>query len=143
MRIMVINGPNLNLLGTREPDIYGADTLETLKSNLEQYGREQGVEFSFIQSPFEGEIINAIHDARQLDGLIINPAGYSHYSIAILDALKAVETTKVEVHISQVHQRESFRQHFVTAAGCDATITGMGLKGYELAAEFIRHANAR
>lgn len=137
MKILVINGPNINLLGQREPTIYGHMNYQKLIEDLKAYGKENMIEFSFFQSQVEGEIITAIHTLGDYDGLIINPAAYSHYSIAILDALKAMDTIKVEVHISQVHQREEFRKSLITSAGCDATISGMGLMGYQLAAEYI------
>ena len=139
MKILVINGPNINLLGQRQPDVYGKGSYEHLLESLKAYGHSNGVEFTFFQSQCEGEIVSAVHSGMDYDGIIINPAAYSHYSIAILDALNAVNTVKVEVHISQVHQREDFRKVLVTSAGCDATLSGMGFLGYALAADYIRH----
>ena len=135
MKILVINGPNLNLLGTREPDIYGSLTYDGLCSDLVEFGKTLDVEISTFQSNIEGELINAIHKAYfdKLDGIIINPGAYTHYSIAIMDALKSITVPTVEVHISNIYKREGFRQKSVTAANADGILSGFGMKGYRLA----------
>ena len=134
MKIAIINGPNLNLLGTREPDVYGAQTfeqyLETLKKNFPQ------VQFTYFQSNVEGELINALQQA-DAEGIVLNPAGYTHTSVAIGDAIAAIKTPVVEVHISNVHAREDFRKISHVSAKCKGTITGLGLTGYSLATQFL------
>ena len=131
MKLLVINGPNLNLLGLREPDIYGKGTLADLEDFLRRVGETEGVELAFFQSNHEGAIVDAIQAAYGVyDGIIINPAAYTHTSIAILDALKAVAIPAVEVHISDVDSREPFRQVSYISYGCIRTIKGMGLEGY-------------
>lgn len=138
MKFLVINGPNLNLLGIREPDVYGKSGYDTLVSRVQDSAKSMHVEVEFFQSNHEGAIIDAIHEARgKFDGLIINPGAYTHYSYAILDALKAVELPAVEVHISNVHKREEFRQKSVTAAGCDGQICGLGMFGYVAAMGYL------
>ena len=131
MNILVINGPNLNLLGIREPEVYGTDTLDELMIWLESSPEGAGHSFKFYQSNHEGEIIDTIHDEREwAQGIIINPAAYTHYSYAIRDAIAAVEIPTVEVHLSDVHSREEFRQISVISAVCKAQITGMGKLSY-------------
>lgn len=133
MKILVIHGPNLNLLGHREPEIYGTITLEELNQELAEYGRHQNVEAHFFQSNHEGELIDRIHEAAEkYDGLIINPAGYTHTSIALRDALRACGVPAVEVHLSNIHAREEFRRHSVTAASCIGQISGFGAESYKL-----------
>lgn len=138
MKFLVINGPNLNLLGIREPEVYGNSGYDTLVSRVRDSAKSMNVEVEFFQSNYEGAIIDAIHEARgKFDGLIINPGAYTHYSYAILDALKAVALPAVEVHISNVHKREEFRHKSVTAAGCDGQICGLGLFGYVAAMGYL------
>ena len=138
MNILVINGPNLNLLGTREPEIYGTDTLEELMVWLDNSPESAGHSFKFYQSNHEGEIIDSIHDEREwAQGIIINPAAYTHYSYAIRDAISAVSIPTVEVHLSDIHSREDFRQKSVISAVCIAQITGMGKKSYTEAVRLL------
>jgi 3-dehydroquinate dehydratase-2 len=136
MKICVINGPNLQLLGTREPDVYGKITLDDIVvriKNLAKNFKNVGVEF--FQSNNEGEIVDEIGNLYKsgCDGMIINPAAYTHTSIAIYDALKAVNIPTIEVHISNIYKRESFRQHSITAGACIGQISGLGIIGYECA----------
>lgn len=137
MKIAIINGPNLNFLGIREPHIYGKETLEDLMHDLND--QFDFVEFAFLQSNHEGEIIDFIQESffDGFDGIVINPGAYAHTSIAIADALKSVPVPAVEVHISNVLQRESYRQHSYTAASCKGVISGLGLKGYEYAVRYL------
>lgn len=131
MNILVINGPNLNLLGEREPEIYGRNTLEELMMWLEKSPEATGHYFKFYQSNHEGEIINTIHDERHwADGIIINPAAFSHYSYAIRDAISAVAIPTVEVHLSDIHHREEFRQMSVISKVCIDQISGLGKDSY-------------
>lgn len=131
MRILVLNGPNINMLGIREPDIYGKATFSDLLSLLEQTAKEEGIEIEQYQSNHEGCLVDKIQDAfGKYDGIVINPAAYTHTSIAILDALKAVAIPAVEVHISDVDAREPFRQRSYTELACCKTIKGHGLEGY-------------
>lgn len=139
MRILVINGPNLNLLGIREPGIYGKSGYDALVEKITAAGTEMGLEVECFQSNHEGAIIDKIHETLTgFDGIVINPGAYTHYSYAILDALKAVETPAVEVHISNVHQREEFRHKSVTAAGCCGQICGLGQYGYIAALGYLK-----
>ena len=136
IKLLVINGPNLNMLGIREPEIYGRHTL----SDLEEMLRESfpGIGFTFFQSNHEGAIIDEIQRAYGvMDGIIINPAAYTHTSIAILDALKAVGLPAVEVHLSDISARESFRRHSYISAACLATISGRHFEGYREAASLL------
>lgn len=134
MKLLVINGPNLNLLGLREPGIYGKGTLSDLEDFLREVGKTEGVELSFFQSNHEGAIVDAIQAAYgAMDGIVINPAAYTHTSIAILDALKAVSLPAVEVHISQVSEREPFRQVSYAGMACLKTYMGLGFEGYRQA----------
>lgn len=133
-KILLINGPNLNLLGQREPGIYGSDTLESLEHNLKQIAEQRNVALTCMQSNHEGVIIDQIHLAnRKYEGIIFNPGAFTHYSIAIRDAIAAIDVPVIEVHISNVHKRESFRHHSVMAAVTQGQIVGLGMKGYELA----------
>lgn len=136
-KLMIINGPNLNLLGLREPDIYGSTTYQDLISGLKNTYPDWVIDCR--QSNHEGCIIDYIHDCIELkyEGLVINPAGYSHTSVAILDALKIVTVPKVEVHISDVKTRESFRKVLITAQGCDLMIAGKQIQGYYDAIDYI------
>ena len=134
MKLLVINGPNMNLLGLREPGIYGKETLSDLEDFLREVGKTEGVELSFFQSNHEGAIVDAIQAAYgAMDGIVINPAAYTHTSIAILDALKAVSLPAVEVHISQVSEREPFRQVSYAGMACLKTYMGLGFEGYRQA----------
>lgn len=141
MKFLVINGPNLNLLGSREPGIYGTSGYDQLCRMIEEKAAALGGSATCFQSNSEGAIIDAIHGAvGTADAIVINPGAYTHYSYAILDALKAVDVPAVEVHISNIHQRESFRHTSVTAAGCVGQICGLGLYGYLAAMEYFVHA---
>jgi 3-dehydroquinate dehydratase II len=133
--IHVLNGPNLNLLGTREPEKYGRATLSDVERLCRERGRRHGLDVSFRQSNHEGEIINAIHLARSESALaiVINPAGYGHTSVALLDALLASGLPIFEVHITNVHSRESFRHHSYVSAAARGVICGFGIEGYGLA----------
>lgn len=139
MKILVINGPNLDFLGIREKNIYGNRTYEDLKRDLQSWAEELEFEAEVFQSNIEGEIVNAIHRAylEGFSGIIINPAAYTHYSIAILDALKAVSLPAIEVHLSNIHSREDFRNNSVTAPACIGQICGFGFIGYKLAMEAL------
>lgn len=131
MNILVINGPNLNMLGIREPDIYGKKTYSDLVLLIENYCREKNVSVTVFQSNHEGEIVEKIQSAyKKFDGIVINPAAYTHTSVAILDALKAVGIRTVEVHISDVSSREDFRQISYVRLYAEKTITGLGFDGY-------------
>ena len=136
MKIAIINGPNLNLLGTREPEIYGSkgfkEYLETLKQKF------SSIEFSYFQSNVEGELINELQRVGfSYEGIIINPGGYTHTSVALGDAIAGIKTEVIEVHISNVHAREDFRKISHVSAKCKGTISGLGLKGYELALQYF------
>ena len=139
MKILVINGPNINLLGLREPEIYGSQSYKELLRLLEQWGDELGLEIEPFQSNHEGALVDRIQAAYGVfDGIVINPAAYTHTSIAILDALKAVGIPAVEVHISDVSRREPFRQISYAGMACVRTITGQGLDGYRQALVFLK-----
>ncbi len=132
MKALVINGPNINMLGIREPGIYGSDTYETLIARCKDAGREAGFELVEVyQSNHEGDLVDKIQEALGIfDGIVINPGAYTHTSVAILDALKAVKIPAVEVHISAVEEREDFRQVSYVRLACFETITGEGIEGY-------------
>lgn len=130
MKILIINGPNLNLLGTREPEIYGNISMENFLESLTKEFSQH--EIQYYQSNVEGEIINRIQE-DDFEALIINPGAFTHYSYAIADCLKNISKPKVEVHISNIYKREEFRQKSVTAANTDAVLSGFGLNGYTLA----------
>ncbi|OQW34684.1 MAG: 3-dehydroquinate dehydratase [Nitrospira sp. SG-bin1] len=133
-RILVLHGPNLNLLGNREASIYGTETLERINASLMKLGGELGVQLVIRQSNFEGELVNWIQDARgDYRGIIINPAAYTHTSIAIRDALAAVDLPTIEVHLSNIYRREDFRQHSYVSGVALAQISGFGATGYLLA----------
>lgn len=139
MKLLVINGPNLNFLGIREPDIYGKQTFSDLLSLLDQTAREENVEISQFQSNHEGAIVDKIQEAYGIyDGIVLNPAAYTHTSVAILDALKAVGIPTVEVHISDVDAREPFRQISYAGLACIHTIQGQGLSGYRQAILYLK-----
>lgn len=132
MRILLLNGPNLNLLGTREPEIYGAQTFKEYFTDLEKKYPE--INFTYYQSNIEGEIINKLHEVGfTYDGIVLNAGGYTHTSIAIADAIKAITTPVIEVHISNTFARESYRHHSYLSPVCKGVIVGFGLKSYELA----------
>lgn len=134
MKILVINGPNINMLGKREPGIYGAETMESVNERLSKEAEALGCEIDFYQSNIEGEIVTAIQNTRDAyDGIIINPAAYTHTSVAIRDALSSVDTPAIEVHISNIHKREEFRHKSLTAPVCMGQICGLGTDGYILA----------
>lgn len=130
-RLMILNGPNLNLLGVREPHIYGTTTLAQIKQSCEQNAARLGLELSFYQSNHEGELVDLIQSARQsADAIIINPAGYSFTSIAILDAIKAFEGPLLEVHISNIHGRDEYHRHSKISSVATGVICGLGPYGY-------------
>ena len=138
MKIKVINGPNLNMLGIREPAIYGNQTYADLQKLIEDYAMELGIQVDVFQSNCEGFIIDEIQSCYQnFDAIVINPAGYTHTSVAILDALKAVSLPAVEVHISKVNERETFRQISYPAMYCEKTFAGFGFDGYKMAIEYL------
>ena len=137
-KIMVINGPNLNMLGVREPGVYGTQSYSDLEAYIENYAEERDIEATVLQSNSEGEIIDFIHHALgSFDGIVINPGAYTHYSYAIHDALAAVNLPTVEVHISNIHKREEFRHKSVTAPACIGQICGLGFRGYTLAIDYL------
>ena len=139
MNILVINGPNLNLLGLREPEIYGRENYDILVQKLHAWAEEEGLELTVFQSNHEGAIVDTIQEAYgKYDGIVINPAAYTHTSVAILDALKAVMIPAVEVHISEVSEREPFRQISYAGMACVKTITGLGFEGYHQALLFLK-----
>lgn len=131
--ILLLNGPNLNLLGKRNPGIYGASTLADIETSVKNLGSELGVEVVAAQTNSEGRMVDHIHGAGDLDGLIINPGAYGHYSVAIRDAIEAVSVPCVEVHISNIYARETFRHNSVISPVVDGVICGLGAQGYELA----------
>ncbi len=136
MKIIIINGPNLNLLGKREPEIYGNQTFEQYFEILKE--KFTSVELHYFQSNHEGAIIDKIHEIGfEFDGIIINAGGLTHTSVALADALSSVKTPAVEVHISNIHARESFRHHSYLTSRCKGMICGLGLKGYELAVKWF------
>ena len=138
IKIAIINGPNLNLLGTREPQVYGNQTFDDFYKTL--VSKYPSVEFSYFQSNVEGELINEIQRAGKnftSNGIILNPGGYTHTSVAIGDAIASIDAPVIEVHISNVHAREDFRKISHVSAKCKGSIIGLGLKGYELATEYF------
>jgi 3-dehydroquinate dehydratase-2 len=135
MKILIINGPNLQLLGSRKPEVYGVTTLKDIENNLIELADVLKLSLSFFQSNHEGEIVDRIAQAKadKIDGIVINPAAYTHTSIAIRDALEAVAIPAVEIHISNIHAREEFRRKSLTAGVCIGQISGLGPGGYALA----------
>ena len=139
MRILVLNGPNINMLGIREPGVYGSQSYAELLRLLEVWAKELGIEMEHYQSNHEGRLVDKIQEAYgNFDGIVINPAAYTHTSIAILDALKAVAIPAVEVHISDVKSREDFRQISYAGKACIKTIMGQGLAGYRQAMVYLK-----
>ncbi|MBP1804203.1 type II 3-dehydroquinate dehydratase [Rubellimicrobium aerolatum] len=131
--VFILNGPNLNLLGKRQPEIYGAETLADVERDCAALGAELGLEVRLLQSNHEGQLVDWVHEAREAAcGIVINPAALTHTSVALLDALNTFEGPVVEVHISQVHKREAFRHHSYVSLRADAVIAGAGTQGYQL-----------
>lgn len=141
MRILVLNGPNLNLLGAREPEQYGSDTLETINERMLALSSELGDDLTFFQSNHEGDLIDAIHDGleNKIDFIIINPAAFTHTSVALRDALLAVDIPFYEVHLSNIYQRETFRHHSYFSDIAQGVISGFGAHGYEMALIAAHH----
>jgi 3-dehydroquinate dehydratase-2 len=134
MRILVVNGPNMRLLGKREPDVYGTETLEEVETRVGETAASLGAAVEFFQSNHEGDIVDKIGDAiGEYDGIVINPAAFTHTSVAIRDAVAAVDIPTIEVHLSNIHSREEFRKSSVTAPACVGQICGFGILGYEMA----------
>lgn len=140
MKILVLNGPNLNFLGIREPEQYGRETYASLCGELLAYAKKTGDDLTLFQSNCEGELIDRIQEAYQdgTEGIVINPGAYTHYSYAIRDALSSIPFPKIEVHISNIHKREEFRHTSVTAPACDGQIVGLGTKGYFYAIQALK-----
>ena len=133
MKILFLNGPNLNLLGTREPDKYGNQTLQDIETCITEEAQKLNVDIDFYQSNIEGELVNKIQEAKNIfDGIVMNPAAYTHTSVAIRDAILAVSIPTVEIHISNIHTREEFRKTSLTAPACIGQITGFGVNSYKL-----------
>ncbi|MBZ4666440.1 type II 3-dehydroquinate dehydratase [Mahella sp.] len=142
-KILIINGPNLNMLGIREPGIYGDDTLESITKGLKSFAESYGIELDALQSNSEGNIIDAIQAAYgRYDGIIINAGAYTHYSYAIRDAIASVHIPTIEVHISNIYSREDFREHSVIAPVCIGQISGLGPMAYKLALYYFMEANS-
>ena len=140
MKILVINGPNLNMLGIREPEIYGRQDFKALEDYIRLCADELGLSVSLFQSNHEGEIVDVIQSAYGVfDGIVINPAAYTHTSVAILDALKAVGITTVEVHLSDINSREEFRKHSFVSMIAKKTVCGLGFEGYKVALEYLKN----
>jgi 3-dehydroquinate dehydratase-2 len=138
LRIWVLNGPNLNLLGTREPEVYGRATLAEIERRVTEHGKSAGVTVECFHSNHEGELVTRVQEARgKADGIILNAAAYSHTSIALVDALRFAEVPTVEVHLSNVHAREDYRRRLLTASACIGCITGLGPIGYQLALDAL------
>ena len=133
MKILFLNGPNLNLLGTREPDKYGTQTLKDIELFIKEEAKKLNIDVEFYQSNIEGELVNKIQEAKNIyDGIVMNPAAYTHTSVAIRDAIFAVSIPTVEIHISNIHTREEFRKTSLTAPACVGQITGFGINSYKL-----------
>ena len=139
MKIYVLNGPNLNLLGVREPAVYGNESYEDLMQKIEAYAKERGVLVRLLHSNHEGALVDYIHEGyfEKIDGIVFNPGAYTHTSIALLDALKATGIPTVEVHISKIEEREAFRQISYVRSACVKTVTGQGIAGYLQAMDFL------
>lgn len=138
-KIMIINGPNLNMLGQREPDVYGDETLSDLEEQLKRFAGKLPVDLTFFQSNVEGELINELQKAHaeHYDGVILNPGAFTHYSIALHDAVKSIRVPVIEVHLSNVHAREAFRHESVIAGACVGQISGFHFHSYELALTYF------
>jgi 3-dehydroquinate dehydratase-2 len=133
MKILILHGPNLNLLGTREPEVYGSMTLENINEKLIALGKDLGAEINCVQSNHEGALIDALHDARTwANGVVFNPGGYTHTSVALRDAISAIQFPVIEVHLSNVYAREEFRHTSFVSAVCKGKVTGFGWRSYEL-----------
>ena len=145
MKLLLVNGPNLNFLGIREKGIYGTNSYEDLLAMVQQKAQEEGIELETFQSNCEGALIDKLQQAYLdgVDGVIINPGAYTHYSYALRDALASITVPKIEVHISNVHKREEFRHTSVTAPVCDGQIVGLGLNGYLLAMDAMKELVAK
>lgn len=142
MKLLILNGPNLNFLGIREPDIYGSQTYADLEAFVRSASEECGVEVELYQSNHEGDLVDKIQWAYgKVDGIVINPAAYTHTSVAILDALKAVALPAVEVHLSDVNQRESFRHISYAGMACEKSFIGLGFEGYRQAIQYLKQAH--
>ena len=142
IKIIVINGPNLNMLGKREPEIYGSDTLEAIEVEIARRASDLGMKVYFFQSNIEGEIINAIQNA-ECDGIILNAGAFSHYSYAIRDAIRSVDTPVVEVHLTNIYAREEFRHKSVLARACAGQISGFGRYSYIMALQYFEMTRAK
>ncbi len=138
-KLLLLNGPNLNLLGTREPDVYGHTTLADIESACEKLARDHGHELAYLQSQSESDLIQAVHDAAKgkVEFLILNPAGFTHSSVALRDAILATGIPFIEVHLSNIHAREDFRKHSYFSDIAQGVICGLGAKGYELALQSV------
>ena len=139
MKLYIVNGPNLNMLGIREPSVYGVETYQTLVEKIERHAKDKGVEVEIFQSNHEGALVDKIQEAyfEKADGIVINPGGYTHTSVSILDAVKAVQIPTGEVHISKLEEREGFRQTSYIRLAAKKTVTGKGLDGYLEAMDFL------
>ena len=144
-KVLILNGPNLNMLGSRQPDVYGRETLADIEKSCRQHGKTLGLTVDCRQSNGEGELVSWIQEARKAhNGIVINPGAYSHTSIAIMDALLAAELPVVEVHLSNIHRREAFRHHSYVSKVADAVICGLGSQGYFVALDAMaRRLNAQ
>lgn len=141
-RLLLLNGPNINRLGKREEDVYGTFTLNDIENDVRNLLEGHDYEMDSLQSNSESELINYIHDAdEKYEGIIFNPAAYTHTSIALHDAIKSIRTPVIEVHISNIYGRESFRHKSMTASACVGQITGLGMMGYQLAARYLLEKN--
>lgn len=138
-KILILNGPNLNMLGTREPSVYGHETIFDLEKICQNHAKTLGFECDFFQSNHEGELIDKIQNTTDYKGIVFNAGAFTHYSIAIRDAISSVETKCIEVHISNVHKREEFRHKSVISAVCDGVICGFGINSYKLAINSIKY----
>ena len=142
MKILFINGPNMQLLGKREPDVYGNESLEDVQKKIAEFAKSLNIETEFFQSNHEGDIVDQIGNAGDdITGIIINPAAYTHTSVAIHDALKGIAKPAIEIHLSNIHNREGFRQNSLTAPACVGQICGFGTQGYILALEAMAEIN--